>query len=74
MAQRKKRTLARTRTVVVYRAGVVGYYSRDRVAGGISPIYTTEAILGAARAARAEAAASGASRRWTEACAEKEPE
>lgn len=64
MAKRKKRTLARTRTVVVYRAGIVGYYSRDRVAGGISPIYSTEAILAAARTARAEAAASGASRRW----------
>lgn len=65
MAKRKKRTLARTRTVVVYRAGIVGYYSRDRVAGGISPIYSTEAILAAARTARAEAGASGTSRRWT---------
>lgn len=65
MAKRKKRTLARTRTVVVYRAGVVGYYSRDRVAGGISPVYSSEAILATARAARAEAAASGTSRRWT---------
>ena len=65
MAKRKKRTLARTRTVVVYRAGIVGYYSRDRVAGGISPIYSTEAILAAARTARAEAEASGTSRRWT---------
>jgi hypothetical protein len=37
MAKRKRRILARTRTVVVYRDGVVGYYSRDRVEGGISP-------------------------------------
>ncbi|MCU1277154.1 MAG: hypothetical protein JWM53_700 [bacterium] len=65
MAQRKKRTAARTRTVVVYRDGVVGYYSRDRVAGGISPIYRTEAILAAARTARAEATATGATARWT---------
>lgn len=64
MAKRKKRTLARTRTVVVYRNGVVGYYSRDRVAGGISPIYSTQAILAAARSARTEAAATGATRRW----------
>ena len=64
MAKRKKRTLARTRTVVVYRDGVVGYYSRDRVAGGVSPVYATEALLAAARSARAEAAASGATRRW----------
>jgi hypothetical protein len=64
MPKRKKRTLARTRTVVVYREGVVGYYSRDRVAGGISPIYSTEAILAAARVARAEATANGGSRRW----------
>jgi hypothetical protein len=64
MAKRKKRTLARTRTVVVYRNGVVGYYSRDRVEGGISPIYSTQANLEAARSARAEATASGASRRW----------
>jgi len=64
MAKRKKRTLARTRTVVVYRDGVVGYYSRDRVEGGISPIYSTEAILAAARAARVEATVSGTSRRW----------
>ena len=54
MARRKKRTLARTRTVVVYRDGVVGYYSRDRVEGGISPTYTTPAILEAARADHAE--------------------
>jgi hypothetical protein len=65
MARRKKSTLARTRTVVVYRDGVVGYYSRDRVAGGISPIYSTEANLEAARSARAEATANGTSRRWT---------
>jgi len=64
MARRKKRTLARTRTVVVYRDGVIGYYSRDRVAGGISPTYSTEAILAAARAARAEATASGTTARW----------
>ena len=64
MAKRKKRTLARTRTVVVYRDGAVGYYSRDRVAGGISPIYATEAILAAARSAREEATARGATRRW----------
>jgi hypothetical protein len=65
MAKRKKRTLTRTRTVVVYRDGVVGYYSRDRVEGGISPIYTSEAILAAARADHAEGAASGTRRRWT---------
>jgi hypothetical protein len=64
MAKRKKRTLARTRTVVVYRDGVVGYYSRDRVGGGISPIYPTEAILAAARIARAETTASGTTRQW----------
>jgi hypothetical protein len=64
VARRKKRILARMRTVVVYRNGVVGYYSRDRVAGGISPTYSTEAILAAARAARAEATATGAIRRW----------
>ena len=64
MAKRKKRTLARTRTVVVYRDGVVGYYSRDRVEGGISPIYATQAMLAAARIARTEATASGAARRW----------
>ena len=65
MARRKGNTLARTRTVVVYREGVVGYYSRDRVAGGSSPIYSTEANLAAARNARAEATANGTSRRWT---------
>jgi len=64
MARRKKRTLTRTRTVVVYRDGVIGYYSRDRVAGGISPTYSTEAILAAARAARAEPTATGATARW----------
>ena len=64
MAQRKKRTLARTRTVVMYRNGVVGYYSRDRVSGGISPVYASEAILAAARADRAAGAASGTTRRW----------
>ena len=64
MARRKRHPLARTRTVVVYRAGVVGYYSRDRLEGGISPIYSTEANLAAARSARAEATASGTSRRW----------
>ncbi len=64
MAQRKKRTLARTRTVVVYRDGQVGYYSRDRVSGGVSPIYATEATLAAARIARAEETATGARRRW----------
>ena len=57
--------MARTRTVVVYRDGVVGYYSRDRVEGGISPIYKTEAILAAARADHAEGVASGTPRRWT---------
>ncbi len=65
MARRKRSTLARTRTVVVYREGVVGYYSRDRVAGGISPVYSTAANLAAARDARAEATANGTSRRWT---------
>lgn len=65
MASRKKSRLARTRTVVVYRDGVVGYYSRNRLTGGISPIYSTEANLAAARNARAEAAANGTSRRWT---------
>jgi hypothetical protein len=65
MAKRKKRTLARTRTVVVYRNGVLGYYARDRVEGGISPTYSTEAILSAARVARAQATASGARARWT---------
>ena len=64
MARRKKHTLARTRTVVVYRDGVVGYYSRDRVGGGISPVYRTEAILEAARIARSEATATGGSRQW----------
>jgi hypothetical protein len=64
MAKRKKRTLARTRTVVVYREGVVGYYSRDRVEGGISPIYATEALLASARADHAQGAASGTKRRW----------
>ncbi len=64
MARRRKRSLARTRTVVVYRDGVVGYYSRDRVAGGMSPIYSTEANLAAARTARSAAATSGASSRW----------
>lgn len=64
MATRKKRILARTRTVVVYRNGVVGYYSRDRVSGGISPIYSTEAILAAARREREEAATTGAPKRW----------
>jgi hypothetical protein len=64
MAKRKKRTLTRTRTVVVYRDGVVGYYSRDRVGGGISPVYATEAILAAARISRGEATATGATRRW----------
>jgi len=57
--------MARTRTVVVYRDGVVGYYSRDRVEGGVSPIYSTEAILGAARADHAEGVASGTKKRWT---------
>jgi hypothetical protein len=65
MAKRKNRTLARTRTVVVYRDGVVGYYSRDRVEGGCSPTYTTEANLAAARADHAEGVASGTKRRWT---------
>ena len=64
MKRRKKQSVDRTRTVVVYRDGVVGYYSRDRLGGGISPIYSSEAILAAARAARAEATAGGASRRW----------
>jgi hypothetical protein len=50
--------------VVVYRDGVIGYYSRDRVAGGISPTYSTEAILAAARTARAEPTATGAPARW----------
>ena len=65
MARRKRSRLARTRTVVVYRGGVVGYYSRDRLSGGISPIYSTEANLDAARSARVEATANGTSRRWT---------
>jgi hypothetical protein len=65
MARRKKSALARTRTVVVYREGVVGYYSRDRVGGGSSPVYSSEANLAAARSARAEATANGTSRRWT---------
>lgn len=64
MARRRKRSLARTRTVVIYRNGVIGYYSRDRIEGGISPIYSTEAILAVARSARADATVSGASRRW----------
>jgi hypothetical protein len=64
MAKRKRRsTLVRTRTVVVYREGKVGYYSRDRVEGGISPIYSTEAILAAARATRGEPT-TGKSGRW----------
>jgi len=65
MPSRKRRIIARTRTVVVYRNGVVGYYSRDRVEGGMSPIYPTEALLVAARDARTEATASGAKCRWT---------
>ena len=65
MARRKRRKMARTRTVVVYRDGVLGYYSRDRVEGGMSPIYSTEAILAAARADHAEGVASGTKRRWT---------
>jgi hypothetical protein len=64
MKRRKKQGVDRTRTVVVYRDGVVGYYSRDRVGGGTSPVYSSEAILAAARAARAEATTTGASRRW----------
>jgi hypothetical protein len=65
MPSRKRRIIARSRTVVVYRNGVVGYYSRDRVEGGMSPIYPTEALLVAERNARTEATASGAKRRWT---------
>jgi hypothetical protein len=64
MARRKKSAVARTRTVVVYRDGVIGYYSRDRIEGGISPIYSTPANLTEARTARAEATAAGTSRRW----------
>jgi hypothetical protein len=64
MAKRKRHTLARTRTIVIYRDGVVGYYSRDRVGGGISPIYPTEAILATARVARSEGTAAGVTRRW----------
>jgi hypothetical protein len=64
MKRRKKQGAERTRTVVVYRDGVVGYYSRDRAGGGTSPVYSSEAILAAARAARAAATTSGASRRW----------
>ena len=62
MAKRKTRVIARQRTVVVYRDGKVGYYSRDRVEGGVSPIYSTEANLSVARAARA--GADGARGRW----------
>jgi hypothetical protein len=65
MAKRKKHAVTRTRTVVVYREGVIGYYSRDRIEGGISPIYSTAAYLADARTARAEATAAGTSRRWT---------
>jgi hypothetical protein len=64
MARRKKHAVTRTRTVVVYRQGVIGYYSRDRIEGGISPIYSTAAYLAEARAARAEATTAGTSRRW----------
>jgi hypothetical protein len=64
MAKRKQRRLGRTRTVVVFRDGVVGYYSRDRIAGGISPIYATEALLAAARVTKAEQTANGTKARW----------
>ena len=53
MAQRKIRAMARLRTVTVYSNGKIGYYSRDRIGGGISPTYPTAAQLTAAREARA---------------------
>ncbi|HEX7703555.1 MAG TPA: hypothetical protein VF403_22600, partial [Kofleriaceae bacterium] len=64
MTKRKNRTLRRTRTVVVYRDKKLGYYSRDRVAGGMSPIYSTEANLVAARLVRAETTPTGTKGRW----------
>ena len=62
MARRKTRVMARERTVVVYRDGKIGYYSRDRVEGGISPIYSTNAVLTAARQERA--GTEGTRRKW----------
>lgn len=53
MAKRKVRAIDRLRTVTVYRDGKVGYYSRDRLEGGISPMYSSDAQLTAARATRA---------------------
>lgn len=62
MAQRKLRKLARHRTVVVYRDGKIGYYSRDRIGGGMSPTYSSDAILVAARQTRSDG--DGTHHRW----------
>ncbi|MDB4968975.1 MAG: hypothetical protein JWN44_4664 [Myxococcales bacterium] len=53
MARRKTGPMTRLRTVVVYQDGKVGYYSRDRIEGGISPVYSSDANLVAARIVRA---------------------
>ena len=62
MAQRKQRKIARQRTVVIYREGTIGYYSRDRVEGGMSPTYSSNAILAAARQTRTDG--DGTHHRW----------
>lgn len=64
MAKRKNRKMARVRTVTVYSAGKVGYYSRDRVEGGASPTYSTLATLEDARRVRGDADAAGSHVRW----------
>jgi hypothetical protein len=64
MAKRKVRAIDRLRTVTIYRDGKIGYYSRDRLEGGISPIYTTDAQLAQARVTRA--GSDGNRGRWPE--------
>jgi hypothetical protein len=64
MAKRKVRAIDRLRTVTVYRDGKIGYYSRDRLEGGISPTYATDAQLATARVTRA--GSDGTRGKWPE--------
>ena len=64
MAKRKHAQQGRERTVVIFRGGKLGYYSRDRTEGGASPIYSTVEKLAAARVARRELGAGGQRAKW----------
>jgi hypothetical protein len=64
MSKRHHAKQTRERIVVIFRGGKLGYYSRDRVEGGASPIYATQERLVAARRARTALADAGQKAKW----------